>query len=448
MSRTIGPPMGQELKRTLSLTDVVALGINGVIGTGIFLLPGKAHGLMGPASILTLLFAALLSLLIALCFAEVGSKFKGTGGAYLYALRTFGDTPGFFVGWMVLIVTLTSWAAMVNGLATAVSAYVPALAKGEPWRDVAMVTFMAGLTGLNLLGAKMGARVSNIFTVAKLVPIILFIVIGLFHIETEHFTPFAPMGLEENFFDTTLLILYAYVGFEALVVPAGEMANPRRAVPLALISVLVVSVVVYVGVLVVATGTLPEIAGHASPVQAASENFMGGLGAKVIAAGILISMIGVNSAQVLVGPRRVFALSENGHLPRVLSWVSPKGVPHVALVAILVVSSVLAVGIGDFATLAKVSVVARFAQYIATCLAAFLATLRGKKTIGDADQGTTFQLPWGPAIPIGALVLCAVLLVKSAQGDIVPFKYGGYALLAGVPVYAIILAVRRMRASG
>ncbi len=433
-------PMGQELKRTLSLTDVVALGINGVIGTGIFLLPGKAHGLMGPASIITLLFAALLSLLIALCFAEVGSKFRGTGGAYLYALRTFGDTPGFFVGWMVLIVTLTSWAAMVNGLATAVSAYVPELADGI-WRDVAMVTFMTVLTGLNLLGAKMGARVSNVFTVAKLAPIVLFIVVGLFHIEPANFSPFAPLGFEENFFEATLLILYAYVGFEALVVPAGEMSNPRRAVPLALISVLVVSVVVYVGVLVVATGTLPEIAGHGSPVQAASENFMGGLGAKVIGIGILISMIGVNSAQVLVGPRRVFALSENGHLPRVLSWVSPKGVPHVALLAILVVSSVMAVGIGDFATLAKVSVVARFAQYIATCLAAYLSTRKK-----DSPEGAN-RLPWGPAIPVGALLLCAVLLFKSAQGDIVPFKYGGLALLAGVPVYALVIAFRKLRAA-
>ncbi len=434
--------MSNELKRSLSLLDVVALGINGVIGTGIFLLPGKAAGMMGPASILTLLFAALLSFLIALSFAEVGSLFRGTGGAYLYALRTFGDTTGFFVGWMVLMVTLTSWAAMVNGLATAVSAYVPALVEGW-WRNVAMVAFMSFLTGINLLGAKMGARVSNFFTVAKLLPLFLFVGVGLMHIDTSYFTPFAPHGYGAGFFEATLLILYAYVGFEALVVPAGEMANPRRAVPIALMAVLLLSVVVYVGVLVVATGTLPELAGHDSPVVAASKNFMGGLGASVIAAGIIISIIGVNAAQVLVAPRRVFALSENGHMPRVLSRVSSKGVPHVALIVLLVISAAIAIVVGDFKTLAMVSVVARFAQYIATCLAALVHQRRRTSTSSE-DEG--FRLPWGPVIPISALILCAVLLIKSAQSDILPFQYGGLALLAGVPVYAVIVYFRRLRA--
>ncbi|MCP4447182.1 MAG: amino acid permease [Myxococcales bacterium] len=440
--------MGQELKRSLSLVDVVALGINGVIGTGIFLLPGKAAGMMGPASILTLLFAALLSFLIALCFAELGSKFRGTGGAYLYALRTFGDTTGFFVGWMVLMVTLTSWAALVNALANLCAGYVPALADGM-WRNVAMVGFMSFLTGINLLGAKMGARVSNFFTVAKLLPILLFIGVGLSHIDTGHFTPFAPHGFGSNFFEATLLILYAYVGFEALVVPAGEMKNPRRAVPLALLTVLLISVVVYVGVLVVATGTLAGLAGHGNPVVACSELFMGDLGASIIAGGIIVSMIGVNAAQVLVGPRRVFALSENGHLPRVLSRVDSKGTPHLALIVLLIISASLAVLIPDFKTLAMVSVVARFAQYISTCIAALLLQFREPKISesGDAkiDTNDAFRLPLGPVIPIVALVLCAVLLYNSAMSNIMPFKYGGLALLLGVPVYAAILLLRRER---
>jgi len=432
--------MSQELKRSLSIFDVIALGINGVIGSGIFLLPGKAAAMMGPASILTLLFAAFLSFLIALCFAEVGSRFQGTGGAYLYALRTFGDTTGYFVGWMVLMVTLVSWAAMVNGLASMVSAYVPALESGL-WRNVSMVAFMTFLTGINLFGAKMGARVSNFFTVAKMLPILLFVGVGLMHLHTANFTPFAPKGFGNNFFSATLVIFYAYVGFEALVVPAGEMNNPKRAVPLALIAVLVVSVVVYVGVLLVATGTLPELAGHSNPVVAASKNFMSGLGANVIVGGIIVSMIGVNSAQVLVGPRRVFALSENGHMPRALSRVSPSGVPHVALIALLVVSAIIAVSVGDFQTLAMVSVVARFAQYITTCLAALL-----KRTPAGKDD-KAFRLPWGPVIPVSALLFCAVLLIKSAQGNILPFQYGGLALLAGVPYYLFILYKRRLRSA-
>jgi amino acid transporter len=438
--------MQNQLKRSLSLIDVVALGINGVIGTGIFLLPGIAAGIMGPASMLTLLFAALLSFLIALCFAEVGSQFRGTGGAYLYALRTFGDAPGFFVGWMVLVVTVTSWAAMVNGLASASARYLPELASG-PIRGVAIIAFMAVLTGINLRGAKTGARVSVFFTVAKLIPLLLFVFVGLFYIDTAQFTPFAPEGYGSKFFEATLVILYAFVGFEALVVPAGEMANPRRAVPIALISVLVLVCLVYVGVLAVATGTLTGLAGHPNPVVASSEVFMGKWGAEIVSAGIIISMIGINSAQALVGPRRVFALAEQGHMPRALAQISSRGIPHFALIALFAVSGTIAV-FGSFKTLALVSVVARFAQYIATCLGVIVLRRRRRAQARDSeDSGAHFSLPFGPVIPLAALALCAWLLIESGRSNSKPLIAGGIALLAGTPVYLGIRALARFRAS-
>ncbi|MBL4633298.1 MAG: amino acid permease [Kofleriaceae bacterium] len=444
--------MQHELKRSLSLTDVVALGINGVVGTGIFLLPGVAAGMMGPASILTLLFAGLLSFLIALCFAEVGSQFRGTGGAYLYALRVHGETPGFFVGWMVLVVTTSSWAAMVNGLADAVAAnYLPAIASG-PERVVAILAFMAVLTAINLLGAKMGARVSNLFTAAKLIPIAVFIGWGVFYIDFSNFTPFAPMGFGGDFFSASLIILYAFVGFEALVVPAGEMSNPRRAVPLALISVLSLVCIVYVGVMLVAIGTLPGIAGHPNAVVASAESFMGSSGAAFISVGIIISMIGVNSAQALIGPRRVFALAEQGHMPKVLAKVSDNGVPHVALITLFFVCGGIAI-VGDFKTLALVSVVGRFAQYISTCLAVIVLRYRqpknmSKEAVGESEDTNRFRLPLSYFVPILALGLCGWLLVAAAQKDEKPFIAGGIALAAGFPVYLFIRWQRARASSG
>lgn len=437
--------MQNELKRSLSLIDVVSLGINGVIGTGIFLLPGIAAGMMGPASILTLLFAGLLSFLIALCFAEVGSQFRGTGGAYLYALRTFGDAPGFVVGWMVLVVTVTAWATMVNGLATATAEYIPQLAHG-PWRAITIVGFMALLTGINLRGAKLGARVSVLFSVAKLVPLLLFVVVGLFHIKSANFSPFAPHGFGSHFFEATLVILYAFVGFEALVVPAGEMSNPRRAVPIALLCVLVLVCLIYMGVMAVATGTLSELAGHENPVVGASQNFMGSLGAQIIGAGVIISMIGINSAQALVGPRRVYALAEQGHMPSALAKINPQGVPYVSLIALFIVSAVIAV-YGDFKTLAKVTVVARFAQYIATCLAVLVLRHRRKKAQAEvmSGMGAPFRIPGGALVPVLALLLCAWLLIESGRSNPDPFIKGGYALLAGLPVYLLIANRRRVR---
>lgn len=435
-------PSKHQLKRSLTLIDVVALGINGVIGTGIFMLPGIAAAMMGPASMMTLLFAAVLSFLIALSFAEVGSQFRGTGGAYLYALRTFGDAPGFFVGWMVLVVTITSWAAMVNALATAVAkSYIPALADG-PTRTIAIVAFMAVLTGINMRGAKAGSRVSVFFTVAKILPILLFVFVGIFHIDFDNFTPFAPHGFGSNFFEATLVILYAFVGFEALVVPAGEMANPRRAVPIALIAVLGVVTVLYVGVLAVATGTLPDLAGQSYPVLASAEAFMGPTGVAIVAGGIIVSMIGVNSAQALVGPRRLFSLAEQGHMPKALAKISSRGTPNAALLALFVIASCIAVS-GSFKTLALVSVVARFAQYIMTCLAVIVLRHRRRKHHGQARvEDSGFTLPWGPTIPVAALALCLWLLVESARSDARPMIAGLVALAAGVPVYVAIFIKR------
>ncbi|MBL4634607.1 MAG: amino acid permease, partial [Kofleriaceae bacterium] len=442
-----------ELKRSLSLTDVVALGINGVVGTGIFLLPGIAAGMMGPASILTLLFAGLLSFLIALCFAEVGSQFRGTGGAYLYALRVHGETSGFFVGWMVLVVTISSWAAMVNGLADTVAAnYLPSIASG-PERVVAILGFMAVLTAINLRGAKVGALVSNLFTAAKLIPIAVFIGWGVFYIDFSHFTPFAPMGFGGDFFSASLIILYAFVGFEALVVPAGEMSNPRRAVPLALVSVLGLVSIVYVGVMLVAIGTLPDIAGHPNPVVASAKTFMGSSGAAFISVGIIISMIGVNSAQALIGPRRVFALAKQGHMPKVLAKVSDNGVPHVALITLFFICGGIAAFYGDFKTLALVSVVGRFAQYISTCLAVIVLRYRqcknmSAKVVRESEDEQRFTLPWSWSIPVLALGLCGWLLVKAALKDEKPFIAGGIALAAGFPVYLFIRWQRARASSG
>lgn len=421
---------------------MVALGINGVIGTGIFMLPGIAAAMMGPASMLTLLFAGLLSFLIALCFAEVGSQFRGTGGAYLYALRTFGDAPGFGVGWMVLAVTISSWAAMVNALATAVAkSYLPILADGLP-RAIAILGFMAVLTLINMRGAKVGSRVSVFFTVAKILPILLFVGVGVFHIDPDNFVPFAPHGFGPNFFEATLVILYAFVGFEALVVPAGEMENPRRSVPIALIGVLAIVTLIYVGVLAVATGTLPDLAGQSYPVLASAEAFMGSTGAMIVGGGIIISMVGVNSAQALVGPRRLYSLAEQGHMPRALAKISPRGTPDNALLVLFVISGALAVS-GSFKTLALVSVVARFAQYIMTCLAVIVLRYRNRKQHGGKEVDTGFKLPFGVAIPVAALILCAWLLIESARSDAKPIIAGGIVLAAATPVYLWIYFRRK-----
>lgn len=414
---------GGALRRDLTLTAVIALGINGVIGQGIFLLPGIAALRMGPASMASLALAGVLCVLIALCFAEVGARFRTTGGAYVYAREAFGDFVGFEVGWMTCAVAVISWAALANGFTKAAAHFVPELAGGATQKVVA-IGLMTALMSINLFGAKMGAAVSTFFSVAKLVPIALFVAWGVTQVDPSLYTPFAPQGWAP-IAETTMILLYAYVGFETLVVPAGEMANPQKAVPLALGLVMIIVSLTYLAVLGVSFGTLPEIAGHDNPVAAASARFMGPVGGTIIAGGIALSVFGTNAGAALVSPRRFYAMAERGDLPRWFAHVDPKsGSPIRAIVLTWALAAVLAIS-GSFKELAVLGVVARFCQYIPTCLAVLV--LRKK-----APQADGFVLPFGPVIPLLTVALCVALLANSKPDRLL---WGAVALAAGVPFY-------------
>ena len=415
--------MGSEgLKRSLSLPDVVALGLNGVIGSGIFLLPGLAADKMGPASLVVVLFGGLLCFLIALCFAEAGSHFSGTGGPYLYAREAFGDFVAFEVGWMTWCVRIVSWAALANAFAIAIAHFVPAAGEGYGQQATAAALIIV-LSTINLFGAKAGAAITTFFTVAKLIPLLVFAGVGLFFIDGARFEPFAPHGYD-GFVDTAVVLLYAFVGFEVLAVPAGEMKNPQRSVPIALVLVLTVATVLYLIIVSVSIGTLDGIAGHPNPVAAASETFLGTTGATLIASGIAISIFGVNAGSALISPRCLFALAENGQVPKVLGIIHPRyKTPWVANEVTAVMALVLAVS-GSFKVLAVISVIARFAQYIPTCIAVLV--LRKKR--GRAS----FTLPGGPTIPIVATLLSVGLLVQS---DVDKLLAGLAAAAIGVPFF-------------
>ena len=423
-----------ELKRSLSLFDVVSLGINGVVGQGIFFIPALAVSKVGPAALVALVLGAIICLLISLCFAEVGSRYKGTGGAYLYAREAFGDFVGFEVGWMTCLVAMTAWAALANGLVT--KALIPLME--QQWTmtlspimvSILPILIMAILSVINLRGAKWGATLSTILTVLKLTPIALVILVGLPSLQIDPFTPFAPQGWSAMG-EATLLLLYAYVGFETLVVPAGEMDNPQKTVPLALIIVMSLVALIYISVLAVTIATVEEVAMSKSPVAEASVALLGTFGGGLISYGILCSVFGTNAAAAMVSPRRIFAFAEGGHLPRILAYINPKtGAPSYAIIALFIGAALLSLS-GSFEELAVMSVVARFCQYIPTCLA----------TITLRKQGPApFTLPGGVLIPILTLVACVTLLANSSPNKLL---FGLYAILAGAVVYGIKLKVSR-----
>ncbi|GJM44735.1 MAG: amino acid permease [Gemmatimonadota bacterium] len=404
------------------MLDVVALGLNGVIGTGIFFLPGKVAAALGPAAVITFLISALLCTLLVLCFAEVGSRFRGTGGPMLYSQAAFGPLVGFVVGWLTWVIRVTSWGALANALVSAAASLVPAAA-GHSFLIITVL--IAGLAAINVLGVSMGARVTNFFTAAKLIPIVVFLAVGVFHLRADLFTPFAPHGLSAVA-PSTLVILYAFVGFEVLTVPAGEMRDPQRSVPRALILVMAIVTGVYLLLWAVCAGTLPTLAGSENPVAEAATLFLGPAGGRLVALGILVSVLGINAGSALVAPRCLFALADQGYLPRSLARLHPTR--HTPVVAI-VLSAVLAWGLavtGSFVELAVISVVARFAQYIPTCLA--VLRLRSRPDVEAAG----FRIAGGAVVPWLAILLCVALLAQSEARHLIG---GAVGILSGVLLY-------------
>jgi amino acid transporter len=425
-------PPPETLKRSLRLIDVVAIGLNGVIGTGIFFLPGEVSALLGPASVLTFLISTLLCTLLVLCFAEVGSRFSGTGGPMLYSHVAFGEASGFMVGWLTWVVRITAWGALSNGLVTAIGTLLP---EALNYRVLIITGVITTLSGINIIGVTMGSRVTNFFTAAKLIPLAFFVAIGVFHIRGELFTPFAPQGFGEVA-PATLIILYAFVGFEVLTIPAGEMRDPQRSVPRALLLVMAIVSVFYLLIWAVCTGTLPTLAGSESPIADAAMEFLGPRGGALIAFGIFLSVLGINAGSALVSPRCLYALAHEGYIPRPIGWVHPKTRTPVA--AILITAAItLAIALsGSYVELAIISVVARFAQYIPTCLA--LLYLRWKRP----DEKPGFRVPGGPLVPLLAIAICGWLLISSEPRQVF---WGLVAVAAGLAIY---LPMRILRARG
>lgn len=408
---------------------MTALGINGVIGSGIFLLPGTAAGMLGPASIVCFVFAAILCFLIALCFAEAGSRLSGTGGPYVYARETLGSFMGFEVGWMTWWVRVISWGALANAFSIALADIIPPLQERLLAQKMVVTALVVLLAVVNIRGVKTGAGLTNFFTAAKLIPLAVFLAVGAFFIDVQRFTPFAPQGFGD-LGKGTVVILWAFVGFEVLTIPAGEMKDAKRAVPRALVLVMTLVTVVYLGVHAVAIGTFDGLAGSQNPIAASARTFLGSFGGGLIAVGIALSIFGTNAGSALTSPRCLYALAEKGQLPALLARIHPTyKTPWVAILLSAAVSLILALS-GSFEQLIIISVVARFVQYIPTCLAVLV--LRRRDRLQGIPASTRFRLPLGPVIPLASIVLCVWLLT---QVDPWKLAAGAGAFVLGIPFY-------------
>lgn len=414
----------ENLVRGIRRWDLVALVVNSVIGAGIFGLPGTVYKTTGTFSLLAFVVCAAVVVLLVLCFAEVTSRFSHTGGPYLYAREVFPPVLAFQVGWLLWLTRLTAFAAISNLLVTYLAYFWPE-ATSDVWRPAILTAVVLSLMTVNIVGVRSSAIFSNVFTVGKMVPLLLFIAVGMCFVDGERFTV-EPRPEFGEFSAAVLLLIYAFTGFEIPVIAAGEVTDPRRNFPFALLAGIVVVVLVYVLIQIVCIGTLPELASSKRPLADAASRMLGSAGASIITLGALISMTGTLSATLLAGSRMPFALAEQRQLPHWLMRTHPRfHTPHVSIV--LSASLILVIAFsGTFEHTATLSAIARLFTYAATCVALILLRRR-------SEQPADFQVPGGVAIAAASLALIGWLLYNVAWDKAL---YMCVAVAAGVVLWA------------
>jgi APA family basic amino acid/polyamine antiporter len=413
------------LVRSMRRWDLVAVVLNGVIGAGIFGLPSRTFALAGDYSLVSFVVCAVCVFLIVLSFAEVASRFSGTGGPYLFARDTFGPLTGFLVGWLVWVARVTAFAANCSLLPAYLGFFFPAVNAGLP-RAVLLTFVVVTLTLMNVRGVRSATDAGNVLVIGKLLPLAIFILAGFFFMHASRFT-FAHAPGYHAFSQSVLLLVYAFTGFEMAVIPAGEVRNPRRDIPAALIIGTAGVVLVYVSIQAVSIGTLPGLAASTRPLADAAANFLGPGGAAMITIGIVISLAGNLNVLLLSGSRLIFAMAERDELPTRLAAIHARfrtPLPAILLTAAVMLLLTLS---GTFIYLLTISTLSRLATYIVTC--GSVPVLRRRA----GAPAAAFQLPGGIAIAFLAILLCLWLLSNSNLREA---RDTFLAVLTGLAVYA------------
>jgi basic amino acid/polyamine antiporter, APA family len=416
------------LKRALSLWDCVGIGVNGIVGSGIYLLVAPLAARAGDASVLGVFACGSVCVLIALCFAELSGMYDRSGGPYVYARHAFGPVVGFAVGWLGMATGVLGLAAVAVGFAGALARVVPALATA---RAAVAAALICSLGLINYLGVKAGGRTSLLLSICKIAPLAALALFGLRELRPLSFGP----GLGGAVSSAAFLSIFMMSGFEYAAVPAGEVRDARRNVPLAIMGSLGGATLLYCLLQLVALSTVPGLAAREQPLLDAAAALFGSAGFVIMGGAALVSMAGFCAGVALVAPRYFLALAEDGHLPGRLTLLSRRGTPGAAILASTTLACALAVLLG-YASLVDVSNVVILSGYALTSLAALVLRLR------RPDAPRRYRLPFGPAIPLLA-VCSAVALLASARPRPAEWRFAALLLALGFAAWGATSLLRR-----
>ena len=425
-----------NLVRAIGVWGLAAGIVNVTIGGGIFRLPAGVAATLGAAAPLAYLVCAASMGLIVLCFAEAGSRVSMTGGPYAYVETAFGPFVGFLSGMLL-------WVGITLALSAVSSFFADALAAMMPWlslsgKRIALITILVALAAANARGVAGVTRFNALATVAKLVPLLLLIVVGLFTMRSEnlHWTTVPTGGAVAR---ASILLIFAFLGVEAALVPSGEVIDPARTVPKAIFAAMGAVTVLYVLIQLVAQGLLgPALANDPTPLASAAAVALGPAGRTLVLAGSVVSMFGYVSGMTLAVPRMLFAFGRDGFLPAALARTHPVWrTPHIAIVVQAAIVADLAI-YGNFEVLALAANVTILLVYAACCLAAFELRRRDVRS-----GGIPFRVPAARVVPWAALTVILWMLSSVRRNE---WLAALVIVAVATLVYVVTLPSRRARA--
>ena len=402
----------EGLKRRVGVLGLSANIVNIIIGSGIFVLPAIVASYMGASSIIAYLFCGLLMAMIMLCFAEAGSKVTNTGGPYTYIETAFGDYAGFIAGFFAIGSNLFADAAVSNALVNVIGSAYPIFAEGIP-RFVFLFILFYGMVYINVIGLKQGIGLVKFNTLMKLIPLLLLIVIGFKDVSISNLY-FENMPSIKTLGETSLILFFAFQGCETGIIVGGEVINPKRTIPRAILISITTVVVVYVLIQTVSQGVmgsdLPDF--KAAPLAETAKVVMGSFGYTLLIIGAVISMFGYMSGTILNSPRIVYALSRDNVIPiKALSKIHKSfATPYVAIIVYATIGFILAIS-GSFEQLAVIASSSMLILYLGVAL----SVIKLRKSEKDSYEG--FKIPGGWTVPIVAIATILYFLSNLSTNE-------------------------------
>jgi amino acid transporter len=419
---------GGHLRRDIKYLGAAFLVLNAMIGAGIFALPGKVAVNAGLMSPWLFLVVGVVFLAVVLTFAELASYYDNSGGPVLYATHAFGPLAGFSTGWVLFISRMTAFAANAGIMATYLGSLWEFFGSGGG-RALVISVVIVGLTYANVIGVKDGVRTMGVFTVLKVVPLLLLVVLGLQHVTAATLIPSGSLFFE-NVGGTSLLLIYAYVGFETLAVTAGETSKPRHTLPRALVTTVIGTGILYFFIVLVFVSVVPATDYDDATLVDVGRALAGPVGAVIITLTTVFSIGGNCAGTMISAPRLIFALGENRQLPNWFAHVNEKyGTPDHSILVMGGLALAFALT-SNFVELAVASSLSRLLAYILSI--ASLPIIRRQ-----ADPETRVQayhIKGGYTVPIIGLAICIWLTSHASAQD---WKTIGFLLAIGFALYAV-----------